>query len=38
MFLVNVVCCQVEISATARSLAQRSPIECVSVLQHDQVQ
>ena len=25
---VNVVCCQVEASATGRSLVQRSPIEC----------
>ena len=28
---VNVVCCQVEVSATGRSLSQRSPTErCVS--------
>jgi hypothetical protein len=26
--LVNVVCCQVEVSATGRSLVQRSPNEC----------
>jgi hypothetical protein len=26
--LVNVVCCQVEITATGRSLVQRSPTEC----------
>jgi hypothetical protein len=25
---VNVVCCQVEVSATGRSLGQRSPTEC----------
>jgi len=28
---VNVVCCQVEVSATGRSLVQRKPIECVRV-------
>jgi hypothetical protein len=28
--LTSVVCCQVEVSATDRSLAQRSPTECVS--------
>ena len=28
MFVVRVVCCQVEVSATSRSLVQRSPIEC----------
>jgi hypothetical protein len=27
--LVSVVCCQVEVSATGRSLVQRSPTECV---------
>jgi hypothetical protein len=26
--VVSVVCCQVEVSATGRSLAQRSPTEC----------
>ena len=26
--LVNIVCCQVEVSAMGRSLVQRSPIEC----------
>ena len=26
--LVSVVCCQVEVSATGRSLVQRSPTEC----------
>jgi hypothetical protein len=26
--LVSVVCCQVEISATGRSLVQRGPTEC----------
>jgi hypothetical protein len=25
---VSVVCCQVEVSATSRSLVQRSPTEC----------
>jgi hypothetical protein len=29
--LVNVECCQVEISATGRALVQRSPTECVCV-------
>jgi hypothetical protein len=28
MSLVSVVCCQVEVSATGRSLVQRSPTEC----------
>jgi hypothetical protein len=28
MSFASVVCCQVEASATGRSLAQRSPIEC----------
>ena len=28
MSLVNVVSCQVEVSATGRSLVQRSPTEC----------
>jgi hypothetical protein len=28
MFLVSVVCCQVEVSATGRSRVERSPIEC----------
>ena len=28
--VVSVVCCQVEVSATGRSLVQRSPTECVS--------
>ena len=27
--LVNLVCCQVEVSATFRSLLQRSPTQCV---------
>jgi hypothetical protein len=27
--LVNGVCCQAEVSATGRSLVQRSPTECV---------
>ena len=29
--VVSVVCCQVEVSATGRSLFQRSPTECVSL-------
>jgi hypothetical protein len=28
LFLVSVVCCQVEVSATGRSLLQRSPTDC----------
>ena len=28
MSVVSVVCCQVEVSATGRSLVQRSPTEC----------
>jgi hypothetical protein len=28
MSLVSVVCCQVEVSASGRSLVQRSPTEC----------
>jgi hypothetical protein len=28
MSVVSVVCCQVEISATGRSLVQRSPTDC----------
>jgi hypothetical protein len=28
LFLVNVVCCQVEVSTTGWSLVQRSPTEC----------
>ena len=28
MFVVNVVCCQVEVSATSWSLVQRSPTDC----------
>jgi hypothetical protein len=28
MSLVNVVCCQVKVSGTGRSLVQRSPTEC----------
>ena len=34
LFLVSVVCCQVEVSATDRSLALRGPAEC-SVSQCD---
>ena len=28
MFRLSIVCCQVEVSPTGRSLFQRSPIEC----------
>jgi len=28
MSVVNVVCCQVEVSATSRSLLKRSPTDC----------
>ena len=28
MFVMSVVCCQVEVSATSRSLVQRSPTDC----------
>ena len=28
MSVVNVVCCQLEVSATGRSLVQRSPTDC----------
>jgi hypothetical protein len=31
LWLVNVVCCQVEVSATGRSLVQSSRTECVCV-------
>jgi len=31
MSLMNVVCCQVEVSAKGRSLVQTSPTECVCV-------
>ena len=34
--VVSVVCCQVEVSATGRSLVQRSPTECgVSEYDHE---
>ena len=39
--VVSVVCCQVEVSATGRSLVQRSPTDCsvcVSVVDCDVVQ
>ena len=36
--LVNVVCCQVEVSATGRSLVQGSPTECECVIECNQVQ
>jgi hypothetical protein len=29
MSVVSAVCCHVEVSATGRSLVQRSPIDCV---------
>ena len=29
--VLSVVCCQVEVSATGRSLVQRNPTECVRV-------
>ena len=35
--LVSVVCCEVEVSATGRSLVQRSPTERVRVIECDQV-
>jgi len=35
---VSVVCCQVEVSASGRSLVQRSPTECVCVCVCEQVQ
>ena len=38
VFLVSVVCCEVEVSATSRSLVQRSPTEYVRVIECDQVQ
>jgi len=28
MFVVSVVCCQVEVSATSCALVQRSPTDC----------
>jgi hypothetical protein len=31
MSVVSVLCCQIEVSATSLSLAQRSPIGCVCV-------
>jgi hypothetical protein len=36
--LVNVVCCQVEVFTTDRSLVQRSPAKYVCVIECDQVQ
>ena len=32
--VVGVVCCQVEVSATGRSLVHRSPTECVTERDH----
>jgi len=37
MSVMNVMCCQVEVSATGRSLVQRSRTEC-GVSEVDQVQ
>jgi len=37
MSLVSVVCSQVEVSATGRSLVQRDPTESVCVIECDQV-
>jgi hypothetical protein len=36
--LVSVTCCQVEVSATGRSLVQRSPTESLCVFDCNQVQ
>ena len=36
--LLSVVCCQVEVSATGRSLVQRSPTECACVTECEKVQ
>ena len=36
--IVNVVCRQAEVSATGRSLIQRSPTKCVRVTECDQMQ
>ena len=36
--LLNGVCCQVEVSATERSLVQRNPTDYVCVFESDQVQ
>jgi hypothetical protein len=38
LYVVSVVCCQVEVIATGRSLVQRSPTDCVSVVECGQVQ
>ena len=35
---MSVVCCQIEVSATSRSLDERSPTDCVCVCPCDQVQ
>ena len=37
MSVVSVVCCQVEVSVTDRSLVQGSPTECVCVIEGDLV-
>jgi hypothetical protein len=35
MFVVNIVCCQVEVSATGRYFVQRSPTDCSCVTVYD---
>jgi len=35
---MNVVCCQVDVSATDRPLVQRNPTECLCVTECEQVQ
>jgi hypothetical protein len=36
LFLVRVMCCQAEVSATGRSVVHRSPSKCVYVIECDQ--
>jgi len=36
--VVSIVCCYVKVSATGRSLVQRSPTECISVTDRGQAQ
>ena len=38
LFVVSVVCWQVEVSATCRSLVQRSPTDCGVSTEYNQVQ
>jgi hypothetical protein len=38
MSVVSFACCQVEVSATGRSLVQRSPADCLCVTECAQVQ